>query len=110
LFTVQDPFGRTIVLDEAWWLIHINYDHPGMEPDWIAQCLASPDIRAYDADYENRRVYYKRNYLPAPYRQLYMKVVIELPADPQDPCVVKTAYLTPRTKPGEKLEWPRSSV
>lgn len=107
LLAAMDPLGRTIILEERQWSQHICRDHPGMEYEWIAQCLASPDFIACDAVYPERRVYYKRRFLLlASVRRFYLKVVIELPTENQDPCRVITAFIATTPKMGERLEWP----
>jgi hypothetical protein len=110
LFTVKDPLGRTVILDQDRWDTHISVEHPELDYMWIAECLESPDFIAVDTVNKQRRVYYKRSFLPrASIRRFYLKTVTELPAMEGNPCRIITAYIASGAKMGEKLEWPSFS-
>jgi hypothetical protein len=88
VFRCADRFGREVVLYE--------------------RAIARAQRIRIDATHRDRRCYYRRGVLPAPYDKDYLKVVVRF-APPDARGVVRgevvTAYATPRLKRGETREW-----
>ena len=78
IFVGADRRGREVVLHEDTWYEHILGNHPEMmgSESAVADAIQGAEHVKIDRFAANRRCYYRRGLLHAPYHHDYLKVVV----------------------------------
>ncbi len=107
-----DPLGREVIARLGQWRDHIEDGHPEMNEHFasVQQTIERPEQINIDANYSNRKNFYRHGVLPAPYDRVYLKVCVAYgPGNALGTFLrgeVITAYPTRRIGRREVQQWP----
>jgi hypothetical protein len=109
-FGAVDPNGIPVECDDETWSGHILRHAELLDREaWVTETIEEPLAIYQDADYPNRRAFYRPYSFGHTIGRAYLKVVVAYTGNQQQRTrrgVVITAFAALAPKAGERLVWP----